>query len=111
MGADLLFIMSRSEAKRYMDLKYVYADEGRDVILDRREGERRRSQGQPRTERRRVERRHRDTTRELQLYGWTLVRRTKVGIRPQVESAGPRESDGRGHKAPHLNDYLDSPIS
>src|SRR5437867_2623992 len=38
MVADLLFIMARSEAKRYMDFKHVYADEGRDVILDRREG-------------------------------------------------------------------------
>ena len=73
--ADLLFIVSRTEPKRYMYLRYVYADEGRDVILDRREGERRRGRGQPPTERRHVERRHRETTRELQSYGWTLVRR------------------------------------
>ena len=109
--ADLLFIMARSEAKRYLDFKHVYADEGRDVILDRREGERRQRQGQPRTERRHVERRHGDITRELQLYGWTLVRRTKVGILSQVESAGPRASDGRGHQAQHSKDSPDRPIS
>ena len=73
--ADLLFIVSRTEPKRYMYLKYVYADERRDVILDRRQGERRRGQGQPPTERRHGERRHRETARELQSHGWTLVRR------------------------------------
>lgn len=78
--ADLLFIVSRTEPKRYMYLKYVYADQGRDVILDRREGERRRSRERPKTERRHVERRHRETARELQSYGWTLVRRqTEAG--------------------------------
>jgi hypothetical protein len=76
MMADLLFVVSRTEPKRYIYLKYVYADESRDVILDRRqEGERRRGHGQPPTERRHGERRHRETTRELQLHGWTLVRR------------------------------------
>jgi hypothetical protein len=73
--ADLVFIVSRTEPKRYMYLKYVYADERRDVILDRRVGERRRRQGRPSLERRHVERRRRETTRELQSYGWTLVRR------------------------------------
>ena len=73
--ADLLFIVLRTEPKRYMYLKHVYADEGRDVILDRRVGERRRGQVQPPAERRYIERRHRDTTRELQSHGWTLVRR------------------------------------
>lgn len=73
--ADLLFIVSRTEPKRYMYLRYVYADEGRDVILDRREGERRRGRAQRPIERRHVERRHRETTRELQSHGWTLVRR------------------------------------
>ena len=73
--ADLVFIVSRTEPKRYMYLKYVYADERREVILDRRVGERRRRQGLPSIDRRHVERRHRETTRELQSYGWTLVRR------------------------------------
>ena len=79
MVADLLFIVSRTELKRYMYLKHVYADVGGDVILDRRAGERRRGQGQPPTERRRGERRHRETTQELQSCGWTLVRRGGIG--------------------------------
>jgi len=71
---DLVFIVSRTAPKRYLHLKYVYADEGRDVILDRRTGERRRSLRPPPVERRYVERRHRDITRELQSSGWALVR-------------------------------------
>ena len=73
--ADLLFIVSRAELKRFMYLKHVYSDENRDVVLDRRAGERRRSQRPPPTERRHVERRHRDITRDLQSSGWALVRR------------------------------------
>ncbi|PYN83279.1 MAG: hypothetical protein DMD96_02885 [Candidatus Rokuibacteriota bacterium] len=75
--ANLLFIVSRTEPKRYLYLKHVYADESRDVTLDRRGGERRRSRSsrQPPVERRHVERRHRDITQELQSSGWALVRR------------------------------------
>ena len=42
--ADLVFIVSRTEPKRYLYLKHEFADESRDVVLDRRLGERRRSQ-------------------------------------------------------------------
>ena len=73
--ADLLFIVSRTEPKRYLYLKHVYANEGRSVILDRRGSERRQNQRPPTAERRHVERRHRDITRELQSSGWGLVRR------------------------------------
>jgi hypothetical protein len=45
------------------------------VVLDRRMGERRRSLSPPPVERRHIERRHRDITRELQSSGWALVRR------------------------------------
>jgi len=76
--ADLLFIVSRAEIKRYTYLKYVYSDDSRDVVLDRRAGERRRSQRPPPTERRHVERRHRDITGDLQSSGWALVRRPIV---------------------------------
>ena len=71
---DLVFIVSRTEPKRYLYLKHVYADAGRDVILDRRTGERRRSLRSPPVERRYAERRHRDIKRELQSSGWALVR-------------------------------------
>ena len=42
--ADLVFIVSRAEPKHYLYLKHEFADESSDVVLDRRAGERRRSQ-------------------------------------------------------------------
>ena len=71
---DLVFIVSRTEPKQYLYLKQVLADESREVVLDRRLGERRRSLRPPPVERRYAERRHRDITRELQSSGWALVR-------------------------------------
>ena len=74
--ADFLFIVSRNEPKQFLYLKHVYGDESREVVLDRRGGERRQGQRSPPAERRRgVERRRRDITRELQSSGWALVRR------------------------------------
>src|SRR2546425_637955 len=53
--ADLVFIVSRAEPKQYLYLKHVFADESRDVVLDRRiGGERRRSLRLPPVERRHV---------------------------------------------------------
>ena len=73
--ADLVFIVSRTEPRQYLYLKHVFADESRDVVLDRRMGERRRSLRPSRIERRHIDRRQRDVTRELQSSGWVLVRR------------------------------------
>jgi hypothetical protein len=73
--ADLLFIVSRTESRQYLYLKQVFADESRDVVLDRRMGERRRSGQPPPIERRHIDRRQRDVTGELQSSGWALVRR------------------------------------
>ena len=73
--ADLVFIVSRTEPKQYFYLKHQFADESRDVVLDRRLGERRRSLRPPPAERRHIDRRHRDVTRELQSSGWALARR------------------------------------
>ena len=72
---DLVFIVSRTEPKRYLYLKHEFADESRDVVLDRRTSERRRSLRAPTIERRHIDRRHRDITRELKSSGWALVRR------------------------------------
>ena len=41
--SDLLFIVSRTELKQYRYLKRVFENESREVILDRRIGERRQS--------------------------------------------------------------------
>jgi hypothetical protein len=71
--ADLVFIVSRTKPKQYLHLKHEFADESRDVVLDRRAGERRRSQRPLPTERRHMDRRHRDVTWELQSSGWAVV--------------------------------------
>ena len=73
--ADLVFIVSRTEPKQYLYLKHVFADETRDVVLDRRSVDRRRTLRPPPIERRHIDRRHRNITRELQSSGWALVRR------------------------------------
>jgi len=74
--ADVVFIVSRSEPTQYMYLKHFWADERREVILDRRRGERRQSLRPPPVERRHVEgRRQRDITQELHSPGWAIVRR------------------------------------
>jgi hypothetical protein len=73
--ADFLFIVSRTEPRQYFYLKRVFADESWDVVLDRRGGERRRSSRPPPSERRYVERRSRDITRDLRSSGWAVVRR------------------------------------
>jgi hypothetical protein len=73
--ADLLFVVSRTEPKQYFYLKHAFADERRDVVLDRRVGERRRSLRPSTVDRRHIDRRQRDVTRELQSAGWALVRR------------------------------------
>ena len=73
--ADLLFIVSRTEPKQYLYLKHVLADESMEVVLDRRTSERRRSLRPRPVEKRHVNRRQRDVTRELQSSGWALVRR------------------------------------
>src|SRR5882672_9036744 len=73
--ADMVFIVSRTEPKHYLYLKHEFADESSDVVLDRRAGERRRSQRPLPTERRHMQRRHCDVTRELQSSGWALARR------------------------------------
>ena len=72
--ADLVFIVARTELKHYLYLKHFWADDKREVVLDRRTGERRRSLRPPPLERRRMERRRqRDITQDLQSSGWALV--------------------------------------
>ena len=83
--ADLVFIVSRTEPKQYFYLKHEFAGEGRDVVLDRRLGERRRSLRPPPVERRHIDRRHRDVTRELRSSGrvafYRAPRVTRTGVR------------------------------
>ena len=72
---DFLFIVSRTKPQRYLRLKHAFADQTEDVVLDRRTCERRQSLSPSPVERRQVDRRRRDISRELDVSGWTLVRR------------------------------------
>ena len=72
----LVIVVSRTELKQYLYLKHLYAEEGIDVVLDRRLSDQRRRSMRPTVERRLMERRHyRDITSELQSSGWAVVRR------------------------------------
>lgn len=72
--ARILLIVARSEPQRYTYLKHVFANETVDVIVDRREGERRLSGARAAIERRHADRRERDIAKDLQTFGWALVR-------------------------------------
>lgn len=76
--ANLVFIVSRIRQKRHLYgyLRQIYVDQSRDVILDRRRGERRRRLMMvvP-VERRQTERRRCDITQQLNSSGCVLVRR------------------------------------
>jgi hypothetical protein len=72
--ARLLLIVSRTEPARYTYLKYVFASETVDVILDRRVGERRQNMARAAIDRRHTDRRERDLAKDLQTFGWALVR-------------------------------------
>jgi len=75
--ANLIFVVSRSRQKRHLYgyLKQIYADQSRDVVLDRRKGEPRRSRMlvPPRVERRYTERRRCDINLALHSWGCALV--------------------------------------
>jgi hypothetical protein len=94
--ADLVFIVSRTEPKHYRYLKHEFADESSDVVLDRRAGERRRSQRPPPIERRHMQRRHRDVTGELQSSGWALARRGGNLMTPDAPAVSGRAVRRKG---------------
>ena len=73
--ARLLIIVSRTNPAQHTYLKHVFGSQTEDVILDRRVGERRERLARAVPERRRIERRQRDISQDLQLSGWALVRR------------------------------------
>jgi hypothetical protein len=69
-----LLIVSRAEPERYEYLRYVFDSETGEVILDRRVLERRRRRAPVPAERRRSDRRQRDVSADLRVFGWALVR-------------------------------------
>ena len=73
--AGMLLIVSRAEPARYTYLSHVFGETA-EVIVDRRAQERRTPRHERAgSERRRTERRQRDTTKDLESSGWALVRR------------------------------------
>jgi hypothetical protein len=71
----LLVIVSRAAPGRFAYLKHLYGNETVEVIVDRRERERRRRYQLVVNERRWQGRRRRNLSEELDNFGWTLVRR------------------------------------
>ncbi len=73
--ARLLLIVSRDEPARYAYFKHVFASDMVDVIVDRRQGDRRQRRVPTGLERRRQDRRGRESvTTELRGFGWAPVR-------------------------------------
>jgi serine/threonine-protein kinase RsbT len=70
-----LAVVAREELPTYTSLRRNFVDATMEVVLDRRDGERRRAHAQVTTERRRQDRRRRDITTDLLASGWVLVRR------------------------------------
>ncbi|PYM52004.1 MAG: hypothetical protein DME14_01840, partial [Candidatus Rokuibacteriota bacterium] len=68
--ARLLIVVSRTNPAQQTYLKHVFGSQTEDVILDRRVGERRRYPAPVAAERRRIERRQRDISQDLQISGW-----------------------------------------
>jgi hypothetical protein len=73
--AILFLIVSRTEPSRFAYLKHVFGGETVDVVLDRRQEERRQRWEGVQPERRQGDRRQRDVTKDLDTLGWSLVRR------------------------------------
>src|SRR5262245_32247274 len=73
--SELVFIVSRADARTYTYLKGTMASAGVAVIMDRRTGERRQARQETVPDRRNADRRRQDVTSELRSYGWALVHR------------------------------------
>ena len=73
--AILVLVVSRAEPSRLAYLRHVFGGDTVDVIMDRRVEERRQHWQGVAAERRQSDRRQRDVTKDLDAYGWALVRR------------------------------------
>jgi hypothetical protein len=71
----MLLVVSRTEPGRYRYLNHVFGGDSVEVIFDRRVVERRQRLERVGVEQRRGDRRQRDVTKDLQAFGWALVRR------------------------------------
>jgi hypothetical protein len=89
--AGLLFIVSRTKPGTYAYMKLVSEH---DVILDRRNGDRRLVYQRATPERRHVERRRRDFMTDLQKSGWALVHRRRGVSSATRDGADPAPHPG-----------------
>lgn len=71
----LLIIVLRTAADRLAYFAHIYRSDTIEVIADRRVGQRRQRRTMMAIERRFADRRRRDLSDEMRIYGWTLVRR------------------------------------
>jgi hypothetical protein len=86
--ARLLFVVSRDALHRYEDMRRAFEGEDSvEVILDRRQGERRREERAHPVERRRTDRRVHDSATPDD-HGWTVTKHASAG--DQSSEASPR---------------------
>ena len=76
----MLIIVSREQTAQHAYMKHSFEKEAIDVIFDRRAGERHQlvAMDRARSERRGRDRRQRDITKDLQGFGWAIVRRRET---------------------------------
>jgi hypothetical protein len=70
----LLLVVVREEPRRFAYFKHAYSSDTVEVIVDRRQSDRRRGDRPVGLNRRQASRRRRDLSPELQTFGWALVR-------------------------------------
>jgi hypothetical protein len=72
----VLYVVARHEQKLYIKFTKAYAgSETIQVVLDRRQRQRRQTYSPPATDRRKEERRWHDITKNLKTIGWAMVRK------------------------------------
>lgn len=75
--AQILLVIARRQPERYRRLRQIFAEQnGIEVVLDRRVGERRQGDDPSPFERRRGERRQKDIGHDLDRLGWSIVHRS-----------------------------------
>jgi hypothetical protein len=73
----LLLIVSRTTPDRQAYFEHMYNNGTVEVLADRRVAQRRQRRTMMAIERRGADRRRRDVSEDMRLYGWTLVRRRR----------------------------------
>jgi hypothetical protein len=96
--SHLLFVVARTDFERYEWLTSIFAHDATvEVIVDRRQRERRQGGIPPQGERRRRDRRVRDISYELNRLGYALVRRpsavNRVSSQSWVNDSDPRRQE------------------